>query len=110
MGELMRRYWHPIAAVSELEEKPIKPVRLMGEDLTLFKDLSGQYGLVDRHCPHRRACLLYTSFGGPSTGPQCLLMHQVYDSRGRVILAIVAQRVSLLRMSCVICCWTVDML
>jgi 5,5'-dehydrodivanillate O-demethylase len=57
MGELMRRYWHPIAAVSELEEKPIKPVRLMGEDLTLFKDLSGQYGLVDRHCPHRRASL-----------------------------------------------------
>src|SRR5258708_37881239 len=49
MGELMRRYWQPIAAVSELEEKPIKRVRLMGEDLTLFKDLSGHYGLVDRH-------------------------------------------------------------
>jgi 5,5'-dehydrodivanillate O-demethylase oxygenase subunit len=57
MGELMRRYWQPVAAVSELEEKPIKPVRLMGEDLTLFKDLSGRYGLVDRHCPHRRASL-----------------------------------------------------
>jgi len=57
MGELMRRYWQPIAAVSELEETPIKPVRLMGEDLTLFKDLSGHYGLVDRHCPHRRASL-----------------------------------------------------
>jgi 5,5'-dehydrodivanillate O-demethylase oxygenase subunit len=57
MGELMRRYWHPIAAVSELEENAIKPVRLMGEDLTLFRDLSGQYGLVDRHCPHRRASL-----------------------------------------------------
>ncbi len=57
MGELMRLYWQPIAAVSELEEKPIKPVRLMGEDLTLFRDLSGHYGLVDRHCPHRRASL-----------------------------------------------------
>jgi 5,5'-dehydrodivanillate O-demethylase len=57
MGELMRRYWQPIAAVSELDENPIKPVRLMGEDLTLFKDLSGHYGLVDRHCPHRRASL-----------------------------------------------------
>jgi 5,5'-dehydrodivanillate O-demethylase len=57
MGELMRRYWQPIAAVSELEEKPIKPVRLMGEDLTLFRDLSRRYGLVDRHCPHRRASL-----------------------------------------------------
>ncbi len=58
MGELMRRYWQPVAAVSELDEKPIKPVRLMGEDLTLFKDLSGHYGLVDRHCPHRRASLV----------------------------------------------------
>jgi 5,5'-dehydrodivanillate O-demethylase len=57
MGELMRRYWQPVAAVSELAENPIKPVRLMGEDLTLFRDLAGHYGLVDRHCPHRRASL-----------------------------------------------------
>ncbi|MBI67917.1 MAG: phthalate 4,5-dioxygenase, partial [Chloroflexi bacterium] len=33
MGELMRRYWHPIAAAAELDEKPTKPVRLLGEDL-----------------------------------------------------------------------------
>lgn len=59
MGELMRRYWMPIAAVGELQDKPIKCVRLMGEDLVLYKDLSGAYGLVDRHCPHRRADLSY---------------------------------------------------
>lgn len=59
MGELMRRYWHPIAAVAELDDNPTKPVRLMGEDLVLYKDLGGNYGLVDRHCPHRRADLSY---------------------------------------------------
>ena len=36
-----------------------KPVRLMGEDLVLYKDQSGNYGLVDRHCPHRRADMSY---------------------------------------------------
>jgi 5,5'-dehydrodivanillate O-demethylase len=59
MGELLRRYWHPIGAVSKLDEVGRKPVRLMGEDLVLYKDGSGHYGLVDRHCPHRRADLLY---------------------------------------------------
>lgn len=59
MGDLMRRYWQPIAAVAEMGETPTKAVRLMGEDLALYKDLSGTYGLVDLHCPHRRADLSY---------------------------------------------------
>jgi 5,5'-dehydrodivanillate O-demethylase oxygenase subunit len=59
MGQLMRRYWQPIGAVSELARSPIKSVRLMGEDLVLYRDLSGNYGLVDRHCPHRRADMKY---------------------------------------------------
>ncbi len=59
MGELMRRYWQPIAAVSEFDDKPTKPVRVMGEDLVLYKDLSGNFGLVDRQCAHRRADLSY---------------------------------------------------
>ena len=41
MGELLRRYWMPIAAVAELDDTPIKPVRLMGEDLVLYKDRRG---------------------------------------------------------------------
>ena len=52
MGNLLRRYWMPIAGASELETNPVKAVRLFGEDLVLFKDLSGNYGLLDRHCPH----------------------------------------------------------
>ena len=59
MGQYLRHYWMPIAGVSELEKEPIKPVRLFGENLVLYKDLSGNYGLVDRHCPHRRADLAY---------------------------------------------------
>jgi 5,5'-dehydrodivanillate O-demethylase len=59
MGQLLRRYWMPIAAAGELAEHSIKPLRLLGEDLVLYKDLGGRYGLVDRHCPHRRADLSY---------------------------------------------------
>jgi 5,5'-dehydrodivanillate O-demethylase len=59
MGELLRRYWTPFAAAGEMDTTPVKPVRLMGEDLVLYKDQSGNYGLVDRHCPHRRADISY---------------------------------------------------
>ena len=59
MGALLRRYWQPIAAVAELDDAPTKPVRLLGEDLVLYKDLSGHYGLLERHCPHRSADLSY---------------------------------------------------
>ncbi len=59
MGNLLRRYWMPIAGASELAQNPVKAVRLMGEDLVLYRDRSGTYGLVDRHCPHRRADLSY---------------------------------------------------
>src|SRR5438876_9886030 len=59
MGELWRRYWLPFGAVGELDRNPIRPVRLLGEDLVVYKDESGNYGLLDRHCPHRRADLSY---------------------------------------------------
>ena len=44
----------PIAAVAEMDDTPTKAVRLMGEDLVLYKDRNGTLGLIDRHCPHRR--------------------------------------------------------
>jgi len=59
MGDLLRRYWHPIAACSEFEETPTKPVRLLGEDLVAFRDEEGRYGLIERRCPHRGADMLY---------------------------------------------------
>jgi 5,5'-dehydrodivanillate O-demethylase len=57
MGELLRRYWHPIAGVSEFDTRETKPMRLFGEDLVLYKDRGGRFGLLDRQCPHRRADL-----------------------------------------------------
>ena len=57
MGALLRRYWMPVAGTSEFEAVTVKPLRLFGEDLVLYKDLSAQFGLLDRHCPHRRADL-----------------------------------------------------
>lgn len=59
MGDYLRRYWHPVAGVSEFDERAVKPIRLFGEDLVLFKDLSGDFGLIERQCPHRRADLAY---------------------------------------------------
>ena len=45
MGDYLRRYWQPIGGASELDDNPIKAIRLLGEDLVLYKDLGGRYGL-----------------------------------------------------------------
>src|SRR5689334_4905496 len=59
-GGLMRCYWQPAALVDELAgNRPIKPVRLFGEDLVIFKDETGRYGLIGRRCPHRGTDLAY---------------------------------------------------
>src|ERR1700744_2217147 len=80
MGELLRRYGMPIAGVLELDEKPTKAVRLFGEDLGLYRDLSGNYGLVDRHCPHRRADLVH---GIPEQcGIRCAYHGWLFDETG----------------------------
>ena len=54
MGDLLRRYWYPIAACSELVEKPTKAVRVLGEDLVLYRDKQGRPGLIGSQCAHRR--------------------------------------------------------
>ena len=83
MGDLLRRYWQPIAGASELEKNPIKPIRLMGENLVLYKDLTGTYGLVDRHCPHRRADMSYGWV--EDTGIRCSYHGWRYDESGACI-------------------------
>src|SRR5436853_5275472 len=57
-GEYLRRYWHPIMIESELEELPIA-LRLLGEDLVIFRDRSGEIGLLHQACAHRGASLEY---------------------------------------------------
>lgn len=81
MGELMRRYWQPIGAVSEFDDKDARPARLMGEDLVLYKDLSGTFGLIDRHCPHRRADMSYGYV--EECGLRCNYHGWLFDETGR---------------------------
>ncbi len=59
-GKVLRRYWQPAALTVELDgERPVAAVRLMGEDLVLFRDNEGELGLIGRQCPHRGADLCY---------------------------------------------------
>ena len=83
MGGLLRRYWMPIAGVSEFDKRATKPVRLMGEDLVLYKDLSGNFGLIDRHCPHRRADLSYGMV--EPGGLRCNYHGWAFDASGQCI-------------------------
>ena len=55
-GELFRRYWHPVAIAADVGELP-SAVRILGEDLVLFRTTGGEFGLVHKQCPHRRASL-----------------------------------------------------
>ena len=83
MGELQRRYWHPIGAVEELKDAWTKRVRLLGEDLVLFRDRSGALGLVAEFCPHRRASLAY---GIPQqNGIRCPYHGWQFDGTGACI-------------------------
>ena len=59
MGELLRRYWQPIAAAVELDDNPVRPVKLLGESLVLYRDRQGRLGLIGDTCPHRRTSMLY---------------------------------------------------
>ena len=52
-GELMRRYWIPIAPLAQLLEDPVRKVRVLGEDLVLYRDRQGGLGLVGERCAHR---------------------------------------------------------
>lgn len=59
-GEMLRRYWMPVAVSAELtDEKPIRPVRILGENLVVYRDRRGRYGLVGEQCPHRKASLAF---------------------------------------------------
>jgi 5,5'-dehydrodivanillate O-demethylase len=59
MGDLLRRYWWPVATAADLEVIPSRRVRLLGEDLVLYRDGGGRLGLLEEQCPHRRASLAY---------------------------------------------------
>jgi 5,5'-dehydrodivanillate O-demethylase oxygenase subunit len=83
MGELLRRYWFPIAATAQLPSFATKPITLLGEELVLYRDRSGTLGLVGHRCPHRSAGML---FGVPEQhGLRCAYHGWRFDETGRCL-------------------------
>ena len=88
-GDLMRRYWQPVALVDEFNPtldpamgvRPVKAVRLLGQDFVLFKNADGSYGLLDRDCPHRGANLAFGRNEGD--GLRCPFHGWKFDAAGR---------------------------
>ncbi len=58
-GEYLRRFWHPVAMSEQLDRVNPMAIRILCEDLVIFRDLSGQVGVLHKHCAHRRASLEY---------------------------------------------------
>ena len=82
-GELMRRYWHPIAVTTQLDDNPVQAVRILGEDLTLYKDRGGRIGLIAERCAHRAMAL---RFAVPEEkGLRCPYHGWLYDETGQCI-------------------------
>lgn len=83
-GELMRRYWQPAALSEELPVGgPPLPVKLLGQELVLFRDKGGHPGLLDLHCPHRGADLSYGRL--EDGGVRCIYHGWLFDAQGRCL-------------------------
>lgn len=90
-GAVMRSYWQPVALVDEFDpaldprmaRRPVKAVRALGQDLVLFKDAQGAWGLLDRACPHRGADLSFGRHEGD--GLRCPFHGWKFDAAGRCL-------------------------
>lgn len=92
-GELMRRYWQPVALLDEFDpaldprmaHRQLKVVRLLGQDMILMRDAQGRWGLLDRDCAHRNADLAFGRHEGD--GVRCPFHGWKYDVTGRCLEA-----------------------
>lgn len=83
-GKLMRLYWQPVGLTDELKApRPIKPVRLLGQNFVLFRDQQGRYGLLDRDCPHRGADLAFGRL--ENGGLRCAFHGWLFDVEGKCL-------------------------
>ena len=85
MGQLMRRHWMPACLAEELAEPDGAPVRilLLGEELVAFRDTNGRIGVLDEHCPHRRASLVLGR--NEECGLRCLYHGWKVDVDGNIL-------------------------
>ncbi|HEX2230048.1 MAG TPA: Rieske 2Fe-2S domain-containing protein [Candidatus Binatia bacterium] len=83
-GDLLRRYWQPVALSEELRSAgaPLA-VTLMGEELVVFRDEQGRIGVLDGHCCHRGADLSYGRL--EDGGLRCIYHGWLYDVNGRIL-------------------------
>ncbi len=81
----MRRHWLPACMSEEVAQPDGTPVRirLLGEDLVAFRDTEGRLGVVDEHCPHRRASLALGR--NEESGLRCLYHGWKIDVEGNVV-------------------------
>jgi 5,5'-dehydrodivanillate O-demethylase oxygenase subunit len=80
-GELLRRYWWPVACSAQVEPEAVVAVRLLGEDLALYRTESGKLGLLGDRCAHRGVSLVY---GIPEEdGIRCSYHGWRYDASGQ---------------------------
>ena len=83
-GALLRGYWQLAALTEELDPaRPAKAVRLMGEELVLFRDDQGRYGLIGKHCPHRGADLCFGRL--EDGGLRCAFHGWLFDVNGKCL-------------------------
>ena len=85
MGGIMRRHWLPVCLSEEVTEKDGAPVRsrLVGESLVVFRDSSGKLGVLDEHCPHRGASLVFGR--NEECGLRCLYHGWKFDVDGNIL-------------------------
>ena len=81
-GEYLRRFWHPIALSSELGELPLA-IRILSEDLVLFRDRSSRIGLLHLRCSHRNTSLEYGII--EEQGIRCCYHGWYYDVDGTIL-------------------------
>ena len=81
-GELLRRYWHPVALATDATDRP-RAVRVLGEDLVLFRDGRGRPGLVHARCCHRGTTLYYGKV--ERDGIRCCYHGWLFDVEGRTL-------------------------
>jgi phenylpropionate dioxygenase-like ring-hydroxylating dioxygenase large terminal subunit len=83
-GKLLRQYWQPAALTEELSpERPVVPVRLLGENLVLFRDDQGEFGLLGRRCPHRGTDLAYARC--EDGGLRCVFHGWLFNTAGECL-------------------------
>ena len=81
-GELMRRYWHPVELSGRLGRRP-REIRVLGEDLVLFRDLRGRPGLITPRCIHRGAPMSFAKV--EEAGIRCPYHGWLFDTEGRCL-------------------------